>query len=118
MTLHAKALHPNGNIGWRRMSKEPMAIILNLGISNNWAYINWQMIFFPVTLSVDFVRIYQPNDSVSITCDPPDHPTYDYIEQHKKAYYDNNATSWADAGYSTPKNILTDKCKSSRYKKN
>ncbi|GAV53267.1 hypothetical protein ZYGR_0AI05510 [Zygosaccharomyces rouxii] len=45
MTLHAKALHPNGNIGWRRMSKEPMAIILNLGISNNWAYIDWQMIF-------------------------------------------------------------------------
>ncbi|CAR27274.1 hypothetical protein ZYGR_0I05480 [Zygosaccharomyces rouxii] len=117
MTLHAKALHPSGNIGWRRMSKEPMTIVLNLGISNNWAYIDWQMLFFPVTMSIDFVRIYQPNSSISITCDPPDHPTYDYIEQHKKAYYDNNATSWEDAGYSTPKNILTGNCKSSKYKK-
>ncbi|GCF01701.1 beta-glucan synthesis-associated protein, partial [Zygosaccharomyces mellis] len=109
------ALHPNGNIGWRRISKEPMAIVLNLGISNNWAYIDWEMILFPVTMSIDFVRIYQPNDSVSITCDPPDRPTYDYIEQHKNAYYNVNLTSWEDAGYRFPKNILTGNCKSSSY---
>ncbi|CDH15973.1 probable Beta-glucan synthesis-associated protein KRE6 [Zygosaccharomyces bailii ISA1307] len=115
MTLYAKALHPNGNIGWRRLSKEPMSVILNLGLSNNWAYIDWQMIFFPVTMSIDYVRVYQPNDSVSVTCDPTDYPTADYISAHENVYYNANLTSWKDAGYSFPKNILTGNCKSSKY---
>lgn len=114
-TIYAKALHPNGNIDWRRISKEPMSIIMNLGISNNWAYIDWQFIFFPVTMSIDYVRLYQPPDAVSLTCDPPDYPTYDYIESHKNAYLNANLTSWKAAGYSTPKNILTGNCKSSKF---
>lgn len=115
-TLYATALHPDGNINWRRIAKEPMSIIMNLGISNNWAYIDWQFIFFPVTMSIDYVRIYQPNDSVQMSCDPPTHPTYDYIEAHKNAYTNNNLTSWEAAGYTTPKNILTGNCKSSKFK--
>lgn len=114
-TLHAKALHPSGNVGWRRISKEPMSIIMNLGISNNWAYIDWQSIYFPVTMSIDYVRLYQPADSVSVTCDPIDYPTYDYIQSHKNVYYNANLTSWNDAGYKTPKNILTGDCKSSKF---
>ncbi|KAH3671523.1 hypothetical protein OGAPHI_000226 [Ogataea philodendri] len=107
MTVHAYALAPNGNIDWRRISKEPMSMILNLGISNNWAYIDWPSIAFPVTMEIDYVRIYQPNDSVSVTCDPSGYPTYDYINDHPKAYEDWNMTSWEDAGYSFPKNKLT-----------
>ncbi|QLG71197.1 hypothetical protein HG535_0B02360 [Zygotorulaspora mrakii] len=114
-TIYAKALHPNGNIGWRRISKEPMSIILNLGISTNWAYIDWQFLFFPVTMSVDYVRIYQPNDSISITCEPDGYPTQDYINAHMNAYYNVNLTSWEEAGYSFPKNILTGDCTSSRF---
>ncbi|KAH3900902.1 SKN1/KRE6 family beta-glucan synthesis-associated protein SCDLUD_002362 [Saccharomycodes ludwigii] len=114
-TTYAKALHPNGNIGWRRITKEPMSIILNLGISNNWAYIDWQSIYFPVTLSIDYVRIYQPNDSISITCDPEDYPTYDYIQDHLSVYTDVNLTSWEGAGYTFPKNILTGNCNSSKF---
>lgn len=116
-TLHATTLHPNGNIGWRRISKEPMSIILNLGISNNWAYIDWPSIFFPVTMSIDYVRIYQPSDAISITCDPEDYPTYDYINSHANAYHNSNLTSWEDAGYTFPKNILTGNCKSSKFSK-
>lgn len=114
-TVYSQALHPNGNIGWRRISKEPMSIIMNLGISNNWAYIDWQFLFFPVTMSIDYVRLYQPSANVSVTCDPEDHPTFDYIQAHKKAYYDNNATTWEEAGYTFPKNILTGQCKSSKF---
>lgn len=114
-TLHAKALHPNGNIGWRQISKEPMSIILNLGISNNWAYIDWESIFFPVTMSIDYVRIYQPKDAISITCDPEDYPTYDYIQRHPKAYQNPNNTNWDLTGYPRPKNSLTSNCKSSKY---
>lgn len=115
-TLYAKALHPNGNINWRRISKEPMSIVMNLGISNNWAYIDWQFIFFPVTMSIDYVRIYQPNDSVDMTCDPASHPTYDYIQSHLNAYMNPNLTTWEEAGYTFPKNILTGNCKSSKFK--
>ncbi|CCD23627.1 beta-glucan synthesis-associated protein KRE6 NDAI_0B05950 [Naumovozyma dairenensis CBS 421] len=115
-TIYAKALHPNGNIGWRRISKEPMSIIMNLGISNNWAYIDWQYIFFPVTMSIDYVRIYQPNDTVSITCDPTDYPTYDYIQDHLVAYTNPNLTNWKDAGFTFPKNSLTGNCQSSKFK--
>lgn len=114
-TIYSTALHENGNIGRRLISKEPMSIILNLGISNNWAYIDWQSIFFPVTMSIDYVRLYQPNDTVSVTCDPTDYPTYDYIEAHKNLYTNPNITSFTDGGYTFPKNILTGQCSSSKY---
>lgn len=114
-TIYATALHPNGNIGWRRISKEPMTVVMNLGISNSWAYIDWQFLFFPVTMSIDYVRIFQPNDSVSMTCDPTDYPTNNYISAHENAYTDINITSWEDAGYTFPKNILTGNCKSSKF---
>ncbi|PVH16423.1 uncharacterized protein CXQ87_004714 [Candidozyma duobushaemuli] len=103
-TLHAWALSPNGNIGWRRISKEPMAIVINLGISNSWAYIDWPSLIFPSHMRVDYVRIYQPPNSISMTCDPDGYPTTEYIENHKDAYYNNNHTSWEMAGFTFPKN--------------
>lgn len=110
-TLYSQALHPNGNIDWRQISQEPMSIIMNMGISNSWAYIDWQYIFFPVTMSIDYVRVYQPSDAISLTCDPTDYPTYDYIQDHLNAYSNANLTKWVDAGYSFPKNKLTGNCK-------
>ncbi|KAG7193500.1 beta-glucan synthesis-associated protein [Scheffersomyces spartinae] len=109
MTLHSYALSPNGNIGWRRISKEPMSMIMNLGISNNWAYIDWPSIHFPVTFRIDYVRIYQPADEINLTCDPPGHPTYDYIQQHADIYTDANITMFTDK-YPRPKNTLVDGC--------
>ena len=93
-----------------------MSIILNLGISNNWAYIDWQYIFFPVVMSIDYVRIYQPSNAISVTCDPSDYPTYDYIQSHLNAFQNANLTTWEDAGYTFPKNSLTGKCTSSKFK--
>ncbi|AMD22184.1 HGL156Cp [Eremothecium sinecaudum] len=117
-TMYSTALHPNGNVDWRPISKEPMSIIMNLGFSTNWVYIDWTHLYFPMVMSVDYVRIYQPPGAKSITCDPPDHPTYQYIQDHLNAYTNANLTSWADAGYTFPKNILTGKCVSSKFKKN
>lgn len=114
-TIYSTALHPNGNIGWRTISKEPMSMIMNLGISNSWAYIDWKYLFFPVTMSIDYVRVYQPSDSVSVTCDPEDYPTYDYIQEHLEAYTNHNLTSWKEAGYTFPLNKLTGNCDSSAY---
>lgn len=106
-TLHAWALSPNGNVGFRRISKEPMSIVINLGISNSWAYIDWPSLVFPSHMRVDYVRIYQPPDAISMTCDPEDYPTFDYIENHKAAYFNPNHTSWEMAGFKMPKNKLS-----------
>lgn len=106
VTVNAYALGPNGNVGFRRISKEPMSIIMNLGISNNWAYIDWPSLKFPLQMRVDYVRIYQPKDSVKITCDPDDFPTADYIDAHRNVYYNVNLTSWESAGYKFPKHQL------------
>lgn len=111
LTLHSQALGPNGNVGARRFPKEPMSIIMNLGISNNWAYIDWPSINFPVHMMVDYVRIYQPEDAISMTCDPEDHPTTDYIQQHLNIYSDPNITTFEDGGYTFPKNLLVHGCK-------
>lgn len=106
-TLFAPSLGPNGNIGQRQISKEPMSIILNLGISNSWVYIDWPSLVWPSRMRIDYVRIYQPTGAQSITCDPTDYPTYDYIESHKDVYDNPNITSWEDTSYSWPKNKLT-----------
>lgn len=110
MTVHSYALAPNGNIGWRRIPKEPMSIIMNLGISNNWAYIDWPSLLFPVQMHIDYVRIYQPEDNILMTCDPEDYPTYDYIQDHLNIYENVNLTSFEDGGYSFPKNKLVHGC--------
>lgn len=109
-TLYAPAIGPNGNVGARQISKEPMSIVLNLGISNSWAYIDWNALYWPSIMRIDYVRVYQPSDAVSTTCDPPDYPTYDYIKDHWNAYQDANLTSWAMAGYAFPPTQLLNEC--------
>jgi len=109
-TVQANALHPNGNIGWRRLAKEPLSIIMNLGISNNWAYIDWPSLHFPVTMRIDYVRVYQPPNAINLGCDPEDYPTADYIESHLNIYQNVNLTSFKDGGYLFPKNKLLNNC--------
>lgn len=106
-TLYAPALGPNGNIGQRDIAKEPLSIILNLGISTSWVYIDWPSLVWPSHLRFDHVRIYQPSDAISITCDPKDYPTYDYIQNHLDVYTNPNITTWDDTDYEWPKNKLT-----------
>ncbi|KAG5368957.1 Beta-glucan synthesis-associated protein [Yarrowia sp. C11] len=110
-TLHTFALGPNGNVGRRPISKEPMSIIMNLGVSNSWTYIDWPSLTFPSKMRIDYVRIYQPAGQESVTCDPKDFPTYDYIEKHRPAYDNANYTLWTDAGFNRPLNTLMDGCK-------
>ncbi len=106
-TVYADTFHADGNIDTRLLTKEPMSIILNFGMSLSWAYIDWANIMFPMTMLINSVRIYQPPDQISVTCDPPDFPTYNYIQNHLPAYFNANNTSWEMAGYKFPKNKLT-----------
>ncbi|EWC43470.1 hypothetical protein DRE_07549 [Drechslerella stenobrocha 248] len=109
-TVKGEATGPNGNVGTRHISQEPMSIILNLGVSNSWVYIDWPALEFPATMYIDYVRIYQPEGSEGITCDPPGYPTTGYINKHMNAYTNPNLTSWSSAGYEFPKNTLMNGC--------
>ncbi|KAK9239738.1 beta-glucan synthesis-associated protein-domain-containing protein [Lipomyces kononenkoae] len=109
-TLYGQALGPNGNVGPRQISEEPMSMILNLGLSTSWTYIDWPAIQFPRIMYIDYVRIYQVEGEEMVTCDPPGYPTTEYISNHPGPYANFNYTSWKSAGYTFPKNTLMDGC--------
>jgi beta-glucanase (GH16 family) len=72
--MSGKAIGPNGNVGQRDVSREPMSIILNLGISTGWTWIDWDKLgptlAAGTTMYIDYVRIYQKEGQQLITCDP------------------------------------------------
>ncbi|KAI5206868.1 beta-glucan synthesis-associated [Aureobasidium subglaciale] len=92
MKFDARAIGQNGNIGQRIISEEPMSMILNLGISENWVDINWTAATFPAIMRIDYVRIYHKPGEESITCDPPGFETTEYIKNHPEAYTNPNYT--------------------------
>ncbi|RDW91994.1 hypothetical protein BP5796_01388 [Coleophoma crateriformis] len=105
--LDGRAIGPNGNVGARQISEEPMSMVLNLGFSNSWTQIFLDGLKFPTVMNIDYVRIYQRPGYESITCDPPGYPTTDYIAAHPEPYKNPNLTAWNETGYSWPKNTLT-----------
>ncbi|KAI9891949.1 MAG: hypothetical protein M1814_002143 [Vezdaea aestivalis] len=94
--ITGKAIGPNGNIGQRTISEEPMSMILNVGMSPTFATIDVAALaaLFPAKLRVDYVRIYQDPSEMSVTCDPPGFETTDYIKQHAAPYHNVNITRW------------------------
>ena len=108
--INGDALGPNGNVDYRVISEEPMAIVLNLGFSASWTGINFGELVFPTTMYVDYVRWYQPSDSVTVTCDPPGYETTEYIRTHPSAFNNINLTSWDETGYGWPKHNLNGDC--------
>ncbi|KAF8213898.1 beta-glucan synthesis-associated [Mycena galopus ATCC 62051] len=86
---------PTGSgVGQRLIPVEPMSIILNLGISNNWQTPDLTTMVFPAEMLVDYVRVYQRDGEQNIGCNPPDYPTADYINNHYEAYSNPNLTQW------------------------
>jgi beta-glucanase (GH16 family) len=91
--MDGRAIGPNGNIQARQISEEPMSLVLNLGISNSWTYIDWANLIFPAVMRVDYVRWYQKKDEDPlVTCDPPGFETTKYIKDHINAYTNPNFT--------------------------
>lgn len=95
-TLDARAVGPNGNIGQRTIPQEPMAMIINFGMSNGFAALNLTGLgpLMPATMRLDYVRIYQDEGNELVTCDPPGYPTTDYIARHPAPYNNPNMTHW------------------------
>ncbi|KAF2093205.1 beta-glucan synthesis-associated protein SKN1 [Rhizodiscina lignyota] len=111
-TLDARAIRPNGNVGQRVIPEEPMAIVLNFGMSNGFASLNLTGLgpLMPATMRIDYIRIYQDEDNQLMTCDPPGYPTTQYISDHMDVYTNPNVTLWKNTGYDWPKNSFVDNC--------
>ena len=92
-------------------------------MSSSFVWITWDEIDKdfdqPYEMRVDYVRVYQDEDSISpdsLSCDPKDRPTKEYIERHLEAYTNPLLTSWdlpADQGgynHPIPGNKLMGQC--------
>ncbi|KDQ21152.1 glycoside hydrolase family 16 protein [Botryobasidium botryosum FD-172 SS1] len=103
------AADPRVEISARPIPMEPMYIIMNLGISPNFGPISPDIVY-PVSMLIDYVRVYQPTNARNVGCDPSDYPTAEYIARYPEAYSNYNLTTWAQYGQTNPKNKLTDTC--------
>jgi beta-glucanase (GH16 family) len=90
--LDYRAIRPNGNIGQRAIPKEPMAVVMNFGMSYSFTDVFLANLaqLMPATMRFDYVRIYQDPNAGSVTCDPPGYSTTSYIAKHMKAYTNPN----------------------------
>ncbi|CEH17024.1 BETA-GLUCAN SYNTHESIS-ASSOCIATED PROTEIN KRE6-RELATED [Ceraceosorus bombacis] len=116
-TVKGDAIGPNPDLdmGQRTVPTEPMTIVMNLGISPQFQTVNLQTgkddLIFPAQMKVDYVRVYQLDGQEDrVSCDPPDHPTKKYIEDHLNLYMNPNLTKYADAGYPAVKNKILTGC--------
>lgn len=55
---------------------------MNLGLSENFGFVDYDNLPFPSTMRVDWIRVYQSPGELNIGCDPPDFPTKAYIEEY------------------------------------
>ncbi|KAJ7874471.1 glycoside hydrolase family 16 protein [Mycena olivaceomarginata] len=98
-------------IGARQVPVEPLYIIMNLGLSENFGFIDFAHLTFPVVMRIEWVRVYQDPENVNVGCDPKDYPTVGYINQYMEAYTNANLTTWVDDFHQVvPKNRLADTC--------
>ena len=126
--LDGRSVRRNGNIGQRLIPVEPMALVMNFGMSNSFAALNFTGLapLMPATMRFDYVRIYQDPDAMSVTCDPSGMETTAYIASHLDAYNNPNKTLWyvfllrpmltsthctrEQTSHGWPKNALVDEC--------
>ncbi|KAG1715994.1 hypothetical protein ID866_1159 [Astraeus odoratus] len=112
-TLDAGAMAADSlvEISDRPIPQEPMYLIMNLAISTNFATVDFTDLEFPVTMRIDWVRVYQPKNAINIGCDPKDFPTAAYINEYIEAYSNPNLTTWRDDfGQPFPKSKFLDQC--------
>jgi len=98
-------------IGPRPVPQEPLYIIANLGMSENFGVVDFEHLTFPAVMRVDYIRVYQPKDAINIGCDPEAFPTQAYINEYLPAYTNPNFTTWRDDfGQPFPKSSQLGQC--------
>ncbi|OSX67481.1 glycoside hydrolase family 16 protein [Postia placenta MAD-698-R-SB12] len=98
-------------ISARPVPQEPMYLIVNLGISQNFGPVDTTGLIFPSIMSIDYIRVYQDPDNINYGCDPDDFPTAAYINEYIDAYTNPNLTTWhGDYGQPIPGNSFLGQC--------
>jgi len=79
--------NPDFYVGQRDVPEEPMEMLLNVAISDH-GVMNWNRhMTFPISMEVDYVRVYQDaSKGHTLGCSPASHPTADYIENNKELF--------------------------------
>ncbi|KDR75899.1 hypothetical protein GALMADRAFT_68215, partial [Galerina marginata CBS 339.88] len=112
-TLNAAAMGPDSNvqISARPVAQEPMYLVANLGMSENFGRVDLTHLPFPVRMKIDYIRVYQPKNAINVGCDPVGFPTKDYINSYIDAYTNPNLTTWVgDFQQPWPKNSFLGQC--------
>ena len=55
-------------------------------MSENFGTVDLDNLVFPTTMRIDWIRVYQPSDSINIGCDPTDFPTAAYINEYASPF--------------------------------
>ncbi|KAG8950626.1 hypothetical protein FRC04_007250 [Tulasnella sp. 424] len=97
-------------IGQRIIPEEPLYLIINLGMSENFGDVDLANLIFPTHMEIDWIRVYQPKDAINVGCDPDGYPTTPYIDMYNEAYTNANLTTWEQYGQTFPRNKLVDGC--------
>lgn len=100
----AVAANATTQISQRLIPEEPMALIMNFGMSSGFAVVDWNDLQWPATMLIDYIRVYQRAEG-KLGCDTDDRPTANYINNHMNAYTNPNFTVWSEAGYTFPVSV-------------
>ncbi|KAG6880328.1 hypothetical protein C0992_011077 [Termitomyces sp. T32_za158] len=85
---------PTVQVAARPVPEEPMYIIVNLGISENFGKVDFDHLTFPTQMKVDYIRVYQPADAINYGCNPPNFPTEDYINTYVVCKPSGTKVNW------------------------
>ena len=85
--LHGVALRAVGVTPAREVPQEPLYILLEHKISPSFGFGTPDEALLPAVMKVDYVRLYQrTGEEPRLSCSPPDHPTAEYIRNHRIEY--------------------------------
>ncbi|KAL7417565.1 beta-glucan synthesis-associated [Mrakia frigida] len=108
-SFRGAGMGPNAaaEVSARPVPMEPMYILINLGLSENFGAIDYEGLenLWPVHLYVEHIRVYQSPNAKNVGCDPDSFPTEKYIERYIHGYTDPNITTWDQMTDSAPQPI-------------
>lgn len=80
------------------MLTRPQYMVLNFGMAYNFQPQDYSKLTWPNHMYVDYVRVYQREGLKKkdyLSCDPPAHPTKDYIDSYVRlCTYDGKQANW------------------------
>ncbi|PSC76523.1 Beta-glucan synthesis-associated SKN1 [Micractinium conductrix] len=84
--LVAQTNGTGASVGPRLIPLEPMYLIFNLGMSENFGKIEYDRLPFPAQMKVDWVRVYQDPAQINVGCSPPGFPTAQFLACNRDRY--------------------------------